>query len=83
MYIKVANVMKLLFIYICTDPEVMKPEYSLRLKISEMIDFLRTRVCKQPIFVLNFESENELKFYNLEASFHVLYISWECYSITE
>ena len=29
------------------------------------------RVCKQPIIALYFESENELKFYNLEASsFH-------------
>ena len=27
-----------------------------------------TRVLKQPIIVLYFESENELKFYNLEAS---------------
>ena len=32
-----------------------------------MIGCLRTRVCKQPIIALYFESENELKFYNLEA----------------
>ena len=33
-----------------------------------MIGCLRTRVHKQPIIALYFESENELKFYNLEAS---------------
>ena len=32
-----------------------------------MIDCLRTRVRKQPIIVLYFESEAVLKFYNLEA----------------
>ena len=32
-----------------------------------MIGCLRTRVRKQPIISLYFESENELKFYNLEA----------------
>ena len=32
-----------------------------------MIGWLRTRVRKQPIIALYFESENELKFYNLEA----------------
>ena len=32
-----------------------------------MIGCLRTRVRKQPIIVFYFESENELKFYNLEA----------------
>ena len=32
-----------------------------------MIGCLRTRVRKQPIIALYFESENELKFYNLEA----------------
>ena len=32
-----------------------------------MIGCLRTRVSKQPIIALNIESENELKFYNLEA----------------
>ena len=32
-----------------------------------MIGCLRTRVGKQPIIALYFESENELKFYNLEA----------------
>ena len=32
-----------------------------------MIGCLRTRVCKQSIIALCFESENELKFYNLEA----------------
>ena len=34
-----------------------------------MIGCLRTRVRKQPIIALYFESENELKFYNLEALF--------------
>ena len=40
-----------------SDPglEVIKLEYSLRIN------------CKQPIISLYFESENELKFYNLEA----------------
>ena len=33
-----------------------------------MIGCLRTRVRKQPIIVLYFESETVLKFYNLEAS---------------
>ena len=32
-----------------------------------MIGCLRTRVRKQPIIPLYFESENELKFYNLDA----------------
>ena len=32
-----------------------------------MIGCLRTRVRKQPIIALYFESENELKLYNLEA----------------
>ena len=32
-----------------------------------MIGCLRTRVRKQPVIALCFESENELKFYNLEA----------------
>ena len=32
-----------------------------------MIGCLGTRVRKQPIIVLYFESENELEFYNLEA----------------
>ena len=34
-----------------------------------MIGCLRTRVRKQPIIALYFESENELKLYNLEARF--------------
>ena len=45
----------------------LKLEYSLRLKKSAMIGCLRTRVRKEPIIALYFESENELKFYNLEA----------------
>ena len=36
-----------------------------------MIGCLRTRVRKQPIIALYFESENEVKFYNLEAWFVV------------
>ena len=32
-----------------------------------MIGCLRTRVRKQPIIARNFELENELKLYNLEA----------------
>ena len=34
-----------------------------------MIGCLRTRVRKQPIIAHYFESENELKFYNLEARY--------------
>ena len=50
-----------------------------------MIGCLRTRVRKQPIIMLYFEPENELKFYNLEASMilifanvniFVIYVSW-------
>ena len=37
-----------------------------------MIGCLRTHVRKQPIIALYFESENELKFYNPEASFSIL-----------
>ena len=48
-------------------PEVIELEYSLRLKIRHMIGCLRTRVRKQPIIALYIESENLLKFYNLEA----------------
>ena len=56
--------------------EVIKLEFILRLKIkhndwllaeSAMIGCLGTRVHKQPIIALYFESENELKIYNLEA----------------
>ena len=32
-----------------------------------MLGCLRTRVCKQPIIALYFESETVLKFYNLKA----------------
>ena len=35
-----------------------------------MIGCLWTPVCKHPIIALYFESENELKFYNLEAWSH-------------
>ena len=37
-----------------------------------MIGCLRTRIRKQPIIALYFESENELKFYNLEADFQMV-----------
>ena len=50
--------------------EVIKLEYSVRLKIKAMIGCLLRfifRVRKQPIIALYFESENEFKFYNLEA----------------
>ena len=47
--------------------EVIKLEFILRLKIKPMIGCLRTRVRKQPIIALYFESEVELKFYNLEV----------------
>ena len=39
----------------------------LQAKSSEQISIPTTCVRKQPIIVLYFESENELKFYNLEA----------------
>ena len=51
------------------DLEVIKLEYSLRLKKSAMIGCLRTRVRKQPIIALYFESETVLKFYYLEARY--------------
>ena len=41
-------------------PEVIKLEYSLKLKI-ERNDWLQAANCKQPIIVLYFEFENELK----------------------
>ena len=37
-----------------------------------MIGCLRTHVRKQPIIALYFESENELKFYNIEAWFYIM-----------
>ena len=47
--------------------EVIKLEYSLKLKI-KCNDWLLVDTChKQPIIALYFEFENELKFYNLEA----------------
>ena len=48
--------------------EVIKLEYSLRLKIKR----------KQPIIALYFESENELKFYNLEARVKLLNFFYSC-----
>ena len=39
-----------------------------------MIGCLRTRVHKQPIIALYFESKNELKYYNLEAWVVLVYI---------
>ena len=47
--------------------KVIKPEYSLRLKINPIIGCLWTHVHKQPIIALYFDSKNELKFYNLKA----------------
>ena len=47
--------------------EVLKLEYSLKLQIKCNDWLLGARVRKQPIIVLYFELENELKFYNLEA----------------
>ena len=46
-----------------TGLKVIKLEYILRLKIKSN----GWRVRKQPIIALYYESENELKFYNLEA----------------
>ena len=47
--------------------EVIKLEFIFKLKIRAMIGCWRTRVREQPIIAIYFESENELKFYNLEA----------------
>ena len=47
--------------------EVIKLEFSLRLKIKRNDWLLRARVRKQPIIALYFELETVLKFYNLEA----------------
>ena len=41
-----------------------------------MIGCLRTRV-KQTIIALYFESENELKFYSLEACLSIKYDKWQ------
>ena len=43
-----------------------------------MIGCLRTRVRKQASIALYFESENELKFYNIEA-----YLHYSCLHVTE
>ena len=49
--------------------EVIKLEHSLSLKIKR-IDWLRADTCPQAAnHCAYFESENELKFYNLEARF--------------
>ena len=39
-----------------------------------MIGCLRTRVRNQPIIALYFESENELKFYNLEVTVSAMWL---------
>ena len=44
-------------------------------KYRAMIGCLRTRVRKQPIIALHFESENELKLYNLEVRLRTCAIS--------
>ena len=52
--------------------EVIKLEYSLRLKIMRN-GWLLVDTCSQvAIIALYFESENELKFYNLELKFYNL-----------
>ena len=51
----------------CSGPEVMKLQYSLKLKIKRMVGYLRTRVRKQQIIALYFEFKNELKFINLRT----------------
>ena len=48
-------------------PRGYKLEYVLKLKIKRNDWLLATRVRKQPIIALYFESENELKFYNLKV----------------
>ena len=52
-----------------TGLEVIKLESILRLKIKRNDWLLTTRVRKQPIIALYFESENGLQFYNLEARY--------------
>ena len=56
-------------IKVCTKHglEVVKLEFILRHKIKHKDWLLATRVHKQTIIALYFESETELKFYNLEA----------------
>ena len=53
--------------------EVIKLEYSLRITIKRN-DWLLADTCvhKQPIIAVYFESENELKFYNLVARYNML-----------
>ena len=41
-----------------------------------MIGCLRTHVRNQPIIALYFESENELKFYNLEEGFEAIKLEY-------
>ena len=47
--------------------KVIKLEYSFRLKLKRNDWLLADHVGKQPIIAFYLESENELKFYNLEA----------------
>ena len=56
----------------CTGLEVIKLEYSLKLKIKRN-DWLLVDMCP-PIIALYFEFENKLKFYNLKTRFHILFI---------
>ena len=51
-----------------TGLEVVELRYSPRLKIKRN-DWLLGDTCKQPILALYFESQNELKIYNIEARY--------------
>ena len=46
-----------------------------------MIGCLRTRVRKQPIIALYFESENKLKFYDLDAWFYTVNLGSFIYAL--
>ena len=54
--------------------EVIKLEYSLKLKKSAMIGCLRTHVRMQPIIAQYFEFENELSFINSRPAGRVWYL---------
>ena len=68
--------MVLMSMCICTVTpglEVIKLEHSLRLKIKRNDWLLADKCPQQPIIALYFESENEFKFYNLEARAFAVY----------
>ena len=67
--VTVIHVSPCLYLNYKPGPEVIKLEYSLKLKKIKRNDWLLTDIRKQPIIALYFEFENDLKFYNLGAWF--------------